>query len=156
MTNETTLLVPADRPEVHIERRFDAPIERVFDAHVNAELIPRWWGPRRLTTRVDLLEPRHGGRWRFVQTDADGETYPFRGVYHLVDAPRRIIATFEFEDAPGAVQLSDFRFAVDGAGCRLTQTTVFLSVADRDGMVEAGMRDGMRESLDRLEELGAH
>jgi uncharacterized protein YndB with AHSA1/START domain len=155
MANDTTFVIPEDRAVIYVERRFDAPAERVFDAHVDAVLIPQWWGPRRLTTRVEILEPRHGGRWRYVQTDLDGSVYPFRGVFHHVERPHHIVSTFEFEDESGAVQLNDLRLTESGTFTVLRQTTVFLSVADRDGMVHAGMRDGHRETLERLEELCA-
>ena len=45
------------------ERVFDAPRERVFAAFTDPELIPRWWGPRRMTTTVDEMDVRVGGKW---------------------------------------------------------------------------------------------
>ena len=40
-----TVTTPTDR-EIHVERVFDAPRERVFAAFTDPELIPQWWGPR--------------------------------------------------------------------------------------------------------------
>ncbi len=60
----------------------DAPSELVFKAHTDPELIPRWWGPRYLTTVIDKLEARPGGQWRFIQHDPEGNEYAFHGVYH--------------------------------------------------------------------------
>ena len=45
------------------------------------------------------------GRYRFLNRGADGEEYSFKGVYHDIVAPERIVQTFEFEGAPGHVQL---------------------------------------------------
>jgi len=36
---------------------------------------------------------------------------------------------------------------------KLTVQSVFQSVADRDGMIGAGMEEGVSESYDRLDEL---
>lgn len=58
--NKTQVTTPAER-EIRTERIFDAPRERVFDAMTNAELIPKWWGPRKFETVVDKLEPHRGG-----------------------------------------------------------------------------------------------
>jgi uncharacterized protein YndB with AHSA1/START domain len=153
VANETKIEIPDGRAEIHIRRHFDTTVERLFHAHIDPLLIPKWWGPTYLTTTVDLLEPHFGGRWRFVQRAPDGAVHPFRGVYHLVDRPNRLIGTFEYEPQPGAVQLNDMTFRAVGGGAELIQMTAFLSLADRDGMVSAGMRSGLEESVARLDEL---
>ncbi len=74
----TRLTTPSER-EIVSERVFDAPRERVFAAYTDPELIPQWWGPRRLTTIVDQMDVRPGGAWRFVSRDSNGEEHGFRG-----------------------------------------------------------------------------
>ena len=56
-----TVTTPTDR-EIHIERVFDAPRDRVFAAYTDPELIPEWWGPRGTTTVVDEMDVRPGRR----------------------------------------------------------------------------------------------
>lgn len=154
MTAQTfTLDVTPDSPALVITREFDAPREKVFAAHVDPEAIPLWWGPRGIQTVVESLDARHGGTWRFVQRGDDGE-YGFRGVYHAANAPEELVYTFEFEGMPGHVLLETLTFEDLGDGrTRLTDVSVFQSVADRDGMVASGMESGARDSMDRLEEL---
>ena len=41
-------------------------------AFIDPELIPKWWGPRNITTVVDKMDVRRGGDWRFVSTDESG------------------------------------------------------------------------------------
>ena len=155
MTYETGFEVPPERQEVIITRLFGASPERVFAAHVDATLIPLWWGPRYLTTNVERLEARPGGQWRYIQRAADGAVHAFHGVFHLADAPRRLVTTFEYEGTPGQVLLNDVRFEAVTEGTRLIQKSVYLSVADRDAMVQAGMRGGLETSMERLDELFA-
>ena len=137
--------------EVVIVRTFNAPPDRVFNVYTNPALIPRWWGPHRMTTIVEEMEARPGGRWRFVQHDPEGNTYLFRGVYHDVIAPKTIVSTFEFLGAPGHVSLDTATFEPAGGGTTLTIRSVFQSIADRDAMLEAGMLDGLSESLQRID-----
>jgi uncharacterized protein YndB with AHSA1/START domain len=66
-----TVTTPTDR-EIHIERVFDAPRDRVFAAFTDPKLIPEWWGPRDTTTVVDQMDVRAGGSWRFVMRNSDG------------------------------------------------------------------------------------
>ena len=139
--------------EFIITREFDAPRELVFRAYTDPEAIPKWWGPRRLTTTVDRMDVRPGGGWRFVQRDAEGNEFAFHGVYHEVVPPERIVGTFEFEGMPGHVALETTTLEDLGGRTRLTTTTVFQTVEDRDGMVASGMEEGATESMDRLEEL---
>jgi uncharacterized protein YndB with AHSA1/START domain len=73
-----TLTTPTDR-SIHVERTFDAPLERVFATYLDPELIPEWWGPRDTTTTVDKMDVRSGGDWRFLVRTADGEETAFRG-----------------------------------------------------------------------------
>ena len=152
--SKTKVIAEPGAHDFFLERVFDAPRERVFKAHVDPEAIPHWWGPRFLTTTIDKLEPRKGGVWRFVQRDAAGNEYVFNGVFHECAAPERIVQTFEFEGIPGHVALQTLTFeALPDGKTLLRSQSVFQSVADRDGMLAAGGRDGGSETWDRLEEL---
>ena len=70
-TKRATVDPKGDR-EIHIERIFDAPRDRVFAVFMDPELIPRWWGPHGTETIVEEMEPRTGGDWRFLSRGADG------------------------------------------------------------------------------------
>jgi len=145
-------IVPG-KQEIVGSRMFDAPRELVFKTMTDPKLIPQWWGPRRHTTTVDEMEVRPGGRWRYVLHDPDGNENSFRGVYHDLTAPERMIYTFEWEGAPGHVLLETITLEDVGGKTKLTDLLVFQSVADRDGMVQNGMESGAKETMDRLEEL---
>ncbi len=139
--------------EITSTRMFDAPRELVFKALTDPNLIPKWWGPRKYWTKVDKMDVRPGGTWRFINGDATGNEFGFHGVYHLIDAPNRVVQTFEFEGVPGHVALDTMTLEDVGGKTRLVQHSVFQSVEDRDGMVQSGMEEGASESMDRLAEL---
>jgi uncharacterized protein YndB with AHSA1/START domain len=138
--------------EIVITRSFDAPRELVFKAFTDADAVRQWWGLNSTETVVDQLEARPGGRWRFVQRDGDGNEFGFHGVYHDLQAPERIVYTFEFEGMPGHVLLETLVFEDQDGRTQMTDTSVFQSVADRDGMLQSGMESGAAESMDRLDE----
>lgn len=154
--NKTKITAEPDKQEIVIEREFDATREKVFKASIDPELISQWWGPRSLTTKIDKMEARSGGVWRFVQKDKEGNESAFHGVYHEVLAPERVIDTFEFEGLPetGHVVLETVKFEeLPGGRTKLTAQSVFQSVADRDGMMQSGMESGVNEGYERLDEL---
>lgn len=146
-----TLTLPSDR-EIVLTRVFDAPRELVWKACTDPKAIPRWWGPRRHTTTVAKMDVRPGGAWRFVSRDPDGSEYGFRGEYREVVPPERVVQTFEFEGMPGHVSVDTITLAEHQGKTTLTSTSVFDSVEDRDGMLQSGMEEGVRETYDRLAE----
>lgn len=150
---ETEITVEPDKQDIVITRVFDAPRDVVFAAITDPRLVPYWWGPRKYETIVDHADVKPGGSWRFLNRGAEGEEYSFKGVYHDIVAPERIVQTFEFEGAPGHVQLETATFDEIDGKTRYVAVSVFQSVADRDAMVKAGMQDGLRESLERLTEV---
>ncbi len=150
---ETTFEARPGSQEVVARRFFAAPPGRVFQVVTDPTLVPRWWGPRRLSTTVMAMEVRPGGFYRFVQRDPAGQEFAFHGYYHLLDAPFKIVGTFEFEGTPGHVSLEVRTFQEQAGGTLLTDQTIFESVAVRDQMVAWNMEMGVRESMDRLAEL---
>jgi uncharacterized protein YndB with AHSA1/START domain len=158
MTNRnlTTIVAEPAKQELIITREFDAPRELVFSAFTDPDLYVQWIGLRRLTTRLEIFEPRNGGSWRYIQTDRAGNTFAFHGVNHEVLPPERIIGTFEFEGLPetGHVLFQTARFEeLPGNRTRLTAQSVFQSVEDRDGMMMADMEEGVNDSYERLDAL---
>ena len=154
--NQTVFHSEPNKQEIFVMREFEAPRELVFAAYTDPELYVQWLGPRGFAMRLETFEPRSGGRWRYIQTDPQGNPFGFHGVNHEVAAPERIIGTFEYEGLPepGHVMLETVKFeALPGGRTRVTTQSVFQSVADRDGMVQSGMEHGVTDSHDRLEAL---
>ena len=150
---ETTFSTPSDR-EIAMTRVFDAPPGLVFAAYTDPALIAQWWGPRKYTMTVDQMDVRPGGAWRYIHRGPEGEEYAFRGEYREIASPRLLVSTFEFEGMPGHIAVDTAVFEpVDGNRTRLTVTSRFASVEDRDGMLSSGMESGATESWDRLAEL---
>jgi uncharacterized protein YndB with AHSA1/START domain len=147
-----TVTTPTDR-EIHIERVFDAPRDRVFAAYTDPQLIPQWWGPRGTTTTVDEMDVRPGGSWRFVIHNSDGSETAFRGTYREVVAPERIVQTFEWEGMPGHVSVETATFEDLGDRTKVTTTSISHTTEERDGMLGSGMERGMNETYARLDEL---
>jgi len=151
MTNARTVTMTADGQTIAFTREFEAPAGRVFAAHVDAELVPRWIGPRGTTVRMRNWDPRTGGSWSYVVVGTTGE-WPFHGSFHEVTAPTRIVQTFEYDDQPGKPNLDVLDFIdLPGGRSRIDGVSVFLSVEDRDLMLDVDA--GRDEDFDRLEEL---
>lgn len=139
--------------EIIIKEVFNAPRERIFNAFLDAKLIPEWWGPRGYTTSVDKLEAKPGGAWRFVQCGPDGVEYAFHGEFREIEKPDCLVYTFEYESMPGHETIDSISIEEKEGKTILTERIEFQSVEDRDGMLKMGMEMGSRESAIRLSEL---
>lgn len=151
---KTEFTVVPGQPQVVLSREFDAPRELLFRAYTDPELLVQWLGPRRLEMRIDHYQARDGGTYRYIHSEPDGTQHAFRGVFHgTPTAEEGIVQTFEYEGAPGRVSLERVTFDEHDGRTTVRTNAVYQSVADRDAQVEAGMRGGVEDSMERLAEL---
>lgn len=153
--NKTLITAEPGKQELFITREFEAPRELVYKAHIDPELYVQWLGPRGYEMVLETFEPYSGGRYRYIHKDQDGNEYGFHGVFHEISEDL-MIQTFEFEGLPekGHVNLDTMRLEkLADDRTRITIHSLFQSVEDRDGMVQAGMERGVNEGYERLDEL---
>lgn len=156
-TNALTVTAPEGVQYVDFVREFDAPVEAVFRAHAEPELIKQWLGPNGYEVNIEHYNFVTGGGYRYIHRDpSSGEEYAFNGVFHVVRPNEFAIQTFEFEGYPDLVSIESMRFEDLGNGrTRLVGHSVYPSQEARDGMVASGMERGMSEGYTRLEQLAA-
>jgi uncharacterized protein YndB with AHSA1/START domain len=153
-TNPLTVTAPEGVPFIDFEREFDAPVEAVFRAHAEPDLIKQWLGPHGYEMKIDRFDFRTGGGYRYVHIDPAGEEYAFNGVFHTVRANEFAIQTFEFEGFPDVVSIESLTFEDIGGGrTRIVGHSVFPTLESRDGMVASNMETGMAEGYERLDQL---
>ena len=150
---ETSIESDPKVPMVRIVREFDAPPEKVFRAHTEADLISQWLGPRDLEMRVEQYDCRTGGAYRYVHRRGD-EEYHFFGSFHEVRPNEVIVQTFCFEGFPDSVALERLELQDLGNGrTRLVVTSLVDSFEGRDAFVASGMETGVVQGYERLDEL---
>ncbi|WP_285727273.1 SRPBCC family protein [Psychromicrobium xiongbiense] len=154
MTNPLVLSVPEGQPFMSYEREFGFPVEAVFAAHQNPDLLKHWLGPNGLSLEVDDYDFRSGGHYAYANLDAEGNRYDFRGSFHTIRENELVIQTFEYLGFPDIVALESVSFErLDGGRCRLHGRSVFPDQGSRDGFVESGMEHGIREGYERLDQM---
>jgi len=154
--NPTKIDAIPGRQEILITREINAPREQVFKAFTDTRLYSQWIGPRELKTTLITFEPKAGGKYRYVQKDKNGRQFALHGVYHEVKSPEMIIETFENEGLheKGHAALGKVNFeSLPGNRTMIVDREIFLTVEDRDGMLQADMTRGVNESYERLDEL---
>jgi uncharacterized protein YndB with AHSA1/START domain len=151
---KNNLVVEREQLAFTMSRTFDAPRELVWKVTTDPQLVPEWWGPRGYKTIIDKMDFRVGGAWRYIQFDAEGNEHAFNGVYKDIQAPERLVYTFEYEPVAGHISTDTITLKELADGKTLvTSRTTFDSLEDLDGMLQSGMEGGATETWDRLEEL---
>lgn len=133
--------------------RFAARPERVFDARVGPDLIPRrLTGPDGWSMTRCQIKPRPDGAFRYDQADASGIGFHVTGILEAVERPGRILhreVTHVPERTPES--LVETRFEPERGGTRLTMTMDLPDAETLEAMRTTGMTDGMEASHARLE-----
>jgi uncharacterized protein YndB with AHSA1/START domain len=146
-----SVTTPSDR-EIVLTRTFTGPRAPIFEALTDPAAVPHLWGPHQ-ATRVETMDVRHLGKWRFLQQQPDGETRGYRGEYLLVVPPELVATTFESEAAAGQSRIDAVHLFERAGTTRLTSISLFSTPEERDSALAAGMADGLIERFERLEQL---
>jgi uncharacterized protein YndB with AHSA1/START domain len=145
-----TVTTPTDR-EIRTERIFNASRDRVWRAFTDPREVAQWWG-RGNQLVIEKLEVERGGHWRFVEHAPEGVT-GFEGRFREVTPKERIVQTFEWDGMPGHVIVETLTLEDLGDRTRVVTTSLFHTTEERDGMLQAGMAEGLNESYAALDRL---
>ena len=150
MEKKTKVHAEVGKQEITITREFDLPVELLFKAHVEPDLLEQWMGSKALK-----LEARKNGSWQLEKRDENGNVlFGANGVFHEFIPNQKITRTFEMENVPFDVQLEFFDFEkITEDTSKLTMHIIYRSVALRDQVLKMPFAAGINMAHNRLEEV---
>jgi len=154
---KTKMHAEEGKQDLIITREFDLPVELVFKAHVDPELIVQWKTLPNTTAKILKFGGKKHGSYQMQSTDAQGKIVSsVSGVIHEFIPNQKIIRTFEVENAPIVVQLEiyDFERLTDNTS-KLSMHVIYESGAIRDQLLKMPGASGytMGMAHDRMQEL---
>lgn len=150
MEQKTKIAAEDGKQELMITREFDLPLELLFKAYVEADLVEQWMG-----TRVLKLESKKHGSYQFETANAQGNVvFRANGTIHEFSPNRKIIRTFEMENAPFGVQLEihEFEKLTDDTS-KLKMHVIYESVAQRDQVLKLPFAQGLNMAHNRMQDV---
>lgn len=152
--SKLSLTTEGDRFVV-VTRRFAAPPEEVYRAHMDPELIQQWMlGPPGWTMPSCINEGKVGGKLRYEWSDGKGGGFFLTGELLELDPPHRIVHVERmFLPEPTPDNHIVTTFVADGGGTLMTMRMTLPNEETRRAMLETGMEHGMEASYARFEEL---
>jgi uncharacterized protein YndB with AHSA1/START domain len=150
MEKKTKIHAEDGKQELVITREFDLPLELLFKAYTEPEIVEQWMG-----TKVVKLENKKHGGWQFETSDAKGNVvFQANGVIHEIVPNEKITRTFEMENMPFAVQLEflEFEKLTDNTS-KLNMHIIYKSVAVRDQILKMPFAQGINMAHNRLQDI---
>ena len=149
MEQKTKINAEDGKQELVITREFDLPLELLFKAHVEADIIEQWMG-----TKVLKLESKKHGSYQFETTDPKGNKHRFNGVIHEFNPNRKITRTFEMENTQFGIQLEIYEFEqLSEDTSKLNMHVIYESVAQRDQVLKLPFAQGINIAHNRLQDI---
>ncbi|MFZ1678707.1 MAG: SRPBCC domain-containing protein [Saprospiraceae bacterium] len=150
METKTKVNAEEGRQELFITREFDLPVELLFKAHIEPEIVEQWMG-----SKVLKLEAKKHGSWQLEKKDDHGNVvFGANGVFHEFVPNQKFTRTFEMENTPFDVQLEFFTFEKRTSDTsRLTMHIIYKSIELRDQVLKMPFAPGINIAHNRLQEV---
>lgn len=149
MERKTKVHAENGKQELVITREFDLPVDLLFKAYEDPEIVEQWMG-----TKVLKLENKIHGSYRFETTDPMNNKHYFNGTIHEFKPNEKITRTFEMENTAFAVQLEflEFQGLTDDTS-KLTMHIIFKSIELRDQLLKMPFAQGINWAHNRIQEI---
>jgi uncharacterized protein YndB with AHSA1/START domain len=150
MERKTKVHAEDGKQELLITREFDLPLELLFRAYEEPEIIEQW-----MNTKVLKLENKKHGGWLFETSDPQGNVvFQATGVIHEFIPNQKITRTFEMNNVSFDAQLEFLEFEeLTEETSKLTMHIVYKSVAVRDQVLKLPFAMGINMAHNKLESV---
>ncbi len=145
--------------EINISREFAAPIEKVWAAWTESDLLDQWWAPKPWKARTKSMDFKAGGHWLYAMVGPDGEEHWGRVDYESIYPLKNFTALDGFSDSEGKL-LPDFpqnhwdtHFKEKSNSTQVDIKLTFNSLSDLEKIIEMGFKEGFIAALENLDEL---
>jgi uncharacterized protein YndB with AHSA1/START domain len=155
MEQKTKISAEDGKQDLVITREFDLPVELLFRAHVEPDIIEQWMSNPYATAKVLKFEGKKHGSYQLESTDTQGKVvFRSNGVIHEFSLNKKIIRTFELENAPFGVQLEVYEFEpLTDNSSKLNMHVIYESGALRNQLMQLPFAQGINMAHNRLEEV---
>jgi uncharacterized protein YndB with AHSA1/START domain len=150
MELKTKVSAEDGKQDLHITRDFELPVDLLFKAYTEADLVGQWMG-----TKVLKLESRRHGSYEFETFDAEGNVaFRANGVIHEIIPGQKITRTFEMGGTPFGVQLELYQYIkLTENTSRLNMHVIYESAGQRDQVLKLPFAQGLNMAHNRIQDI---
>jgi len=156
--NEAVFTKDLKNKTLFIRRVFDAPLEMVWRAWTESELLNQWWAPKPYRCDTGSMEFRPGGQWLYSMVGPEGTKTWCKEVFEKIDLRKKIISTAYFCDdkgnlTPGFPAMHwKKEFSPSGGQTLVRIELGFDREADLEQIVAMGFQEGFTMGMNNLDQ----
>lgn len=157
--SKTQVIKDLQAKTIHVSRAFDAPLQTVWRAYTDSELLDQWWGPKPWRAETKVMDFSVGGHWLYAMVGPNEERHWSRADYTAINVQESYAATDAFCDENGVInkEMGQSRWEVvfteSPEGTLVTCKIMFDTEEEMQGLINMGFEEGFRMGIEQLDEL---
>lgn len=158
-SNKTLVVKDLEEKSVLVSREFTAPLEKVWRAYTESEILEQWWAPQPWKAETKTMDFTVGGYWLYAMVSPENEKHWGRMDYTAI-APHKSFAIKDcFCDEKGNINPSlpvstgTIVFTTTDTGTLVEFKMFYSTKKEIETIIEMGFEQGMTACLEQLEKL---
>jgi uncharacterized glyoxalase superfamily protein PhnB/uncharacterized protein YndB with AHSA1/START domain len=158
MSKQTTLKKDLANKRLIITREFDAPVDMVWRAWTDPEILDQWWAPKPWKTETVSMDFKVGGMWLYYMKGPQGEKHYCRADYSSITPYKNYQGLDGFCDEKGNINKEfpqtqwNVSFSPSATGTTVLVENTFKEIADIEKILEMGFEQGFAMAHGNLDE----
>lgn len=155
---QTTISKDAANKKIVVVREFDAPLEEVWKAWTDKDILDLWWAPKPWKAKTKTMDFREGGTWLYSMVGPDGSESYCRADFKLIVPNKSFTADDAFCDENGNINYDiagmhwKNEFSTSDSGTTVVVEITFDSEADMEQIIQMGFEEGFTAAHGNLDE----
>lgn len=152
-------IVQKEASTISVERSFNAPLDPVWAAWTQADILCQWWAPKPYQCVIKSLDFREGGRWLYYMQGPQGDRHWCYFDYATVRPKSDFSGSDSFCDEYGVANnikpkvIWEAHFSENDDGTSVRVILHFGSPEELEETVAMGFKEGFTMGLDQLDAL---
>lgn len=157
--NKTQVVTDLQEKSILVSREFGAPLELVWKAFTESEILDRWWGPEPWRAETKFQDFSAGGYWLYAMVGPENQKHWARMNYLSIDAHKNFHLEDVFCDEDGNLNLElpvskgSCVFTAATTGTRVEFKMSYSTEEQLQTIIEMGFEQGITACLEQLNEL---
>ena len=158
-TPKTLVVKDLEEKSILVSRTFSAPLEKVWQAFTESELLEQWWAPKPWKAETKTMQFTVGGYWLYAMVGPENEKHWARMDYTAITPHLSFEIKDSFCDEEGNVNTSlpvskgIVVFMTTDAGTLVEFKIFYSTEKEIETMIEMGFEQGITACLEQLEML---
>lgn len=143
--------------KIKVEREFDAPVDMVWSAWTESELLDQWWAPKPYRAETKSMDFREGGMWLYCMIGPEGDKHWAMADYKSIKPRKQFVLLDAFCDEKGNINKDLPRSTWSNVFKQTDETTTvnieisYDKLEDLEATIKMGFKEGFTAGLENLD-----